>query len=121
MVVLSTCVSGLGFAGQDGIYGLQRALKKSGVKSQLVSLWNIEDEPTSIFVTSFYRYYIQTNDKFKSLKLAQQALCVAHNGCYNHPKYWASFVLIDGIDHDRQGNADVRKKKILPESLNIRE
>lgn len=119
MVVLSTCVSGLGFAGQDGIYGLQRALKKSGVKSQLVSLWNIEDEPTSIFVTSFYRYYIQTNDKFKSLKLAQQALCVAHNGCYNHPKYWASFVLIDGIDHDRQGNADVRKKKILPESLNI--
>ena len=111
MVVLSACVSGLGFENLDGLYGLQRAFKKAGVRSQLVSLWNIDDEATSIFVTSFYRYYIQTDDMFRALKLAQQALCLAHNGRYNHPKYWATFILIDGIDHNKQGLA-VGKKKV---------
>ena len=111
MVVLSACVSGLGFENLDGLYGLQRAFKKAGVRSQLVSLWNIDDEATSIFVTSFYRYYIQTDDMFRALKLAQQALCLAHNGRYNHPEYWAAFILIDGIDHNKQGLA-VGKKKV---------
>lgn len=98
MVILSTCVSGLGISGEDGVYGLQRAFKKAGVKSQIVSLWEIEDEATSIFVTSFYRYYVQLRDKFRALKLAQQALCVADKGRYNHPQYWAAFILVDGVD-----------------------
>ena len=78
----------------------------------MVSLWNIDDEATSIFVTSFYRYYIQTDDMFRALKLAQQALCLAHNGRYNHPEYWAAFILIDGIDHNKQGLAMGKKKKV---------
>lgn len=110
LVVLSACVSGLGLAGQDGQYGLQRAFKKAGVKSQLVSLWDIDDEATSIFFTSFYRYYIQLKDMFRALKLAQQALCRAKNGRYNHPRYWATFILLDGMDQTKSKISSKKKK-----------
>lgn len=103
MAILSTCGSGLGLEGEDGIYGLQMAFKKAGVESLLVSLWDIDDEATSIFITSFYRYYIQSYDMFQALKLAQQELCLANNGMYNHPKYWKSFILLDGIEKTPKG------------------
>ena len=42
MVVLSACKSGQGKATSEGLYGLQRAFKKAGVGTIVMSLWNVK-------------------------------------------------------------------------------
>jgi len=36
--------------------------------------------------------------KHKSLKEAQKHLRQVENGKYDNPKYWASFILLDGLN-----------------------
>ena len=54
MVVLSACKTGQGKATPEGLYGLQRAFKKAGVGTVVMSLWNVSDKTTSEFMTTFY-------------------------------------------------------------------
>ena len=54
LVVLSACVTGKGFVGEDGVVGLQRGFKMAGVNSILMSLWSVEDLSTSLLMTYFY-------------------------------------------------------------------
>ena len=98
MVTLSACETALGEISGDRVFGLQRGFKKAGVQSQLVSLWPVNDEATSVFMTSFYKYYITSNSKYRALRLAQQALCRAYDGKYDDTRFWGAFILIDGVD-----------------------
>ncbi len=91
LFVLSGCQSGEGKMSQDGVAGLQRALKRAGVKTMLVSLWNVNDEVTKEFMIAFYDNLIKYQDKYKAYKTAQLQI----KKKYNAPYYWASFVLID--------------------------
>ncbi len=101
LVTLSACKTGLGDITSEGIYGIQRAFKKAGVQSELVSLWDVDDEATSFFMKSFYRYYFESKHKLQSLRFAQQALTQYRGGKYNDRKYWSAFVLVDGINNQR--------------------
>ncbi|MEO1254923.1 MAG: CHAT domain-containing protein [Bacteroidota bacterium] len=91
LVVLSACETARGdvFDG-EGVFGLQRALKKAGAESLLLSLWKIPDEATVKLMKLFYLAYLTGKSPSNSLKKAQQQLRKE----YPSPYYWASFKLI---------------------------
>ena len=99
LVVLSACETGLGDVDKiNGVIGLQRGFKKAGVKSVLMSLWKVDDEATKILMVEFYRNLMDGKTKHQSLKNAQRYLRQVQNGKYDKPEYWASFIMLDGIN-----------------------
>ena len=72
LLVLSACETGIGEIKGDGVFGLQRGFKKAGTMSILMSLCQVDDLSTNLFMTEFYRDYISGESKQKSLKLAQK-------------------------------------------------
>ena len=94
LVVLSACKTGLGQQIRgEGIMGLSRAFLSAGTATVLVSLWNVPDKSTSVFMTSFYQALVKKGmRKAAALKRARQELI--QSGKFSHPYYWAPFVLI---------------------------
>lgn len=109
LVVLSACQTGLGDIEQgEGVFGLQRGFKKAGANSILMSLWEVDDKATQILMTQFYRNLLFGQSKRQSLLNAQKNLREYWNAngeqCYNSPKYWAAFILLDGFDKKLEDN-----------------
>ena len=99
LVVLSACQTGLGDIAQgEGVFGLQRGFKKAGANSILMSLWEVDDKATQIMMTQFYRNLLSGQSKRQSLLSAQKYLRKVDDGRYDEPKYWAAFILLDGIN-----------------------
>ncbi|EDN69457.1 protein conserved in bacteria [Beggiatoa sp. PS] len=56
-------------------------------------MWSIDDKATSILMNKFYQQLQQKGlSKAKALQTAQQYLLGYYR--YQHPAYWASFLLI---------------------------
>lgn len=91
LVVLSACETGLGDNLFDGIFGLQRAFKKAGAKSILMSLWKIDDKTTSEYMSLFYNNLTSGLSKHESYKRTVAEM----KKKYRDPYYWASFILLD--------------------------
>ena len=91
LVVLSACKSGLGEVSRDGVYGLQRAFKKAGVKSIVMSLWAIDDSVTQDFMIHFYKGLASGLSKAKALLQAKMLI----REKYPHSNDWTAFVLLD--------------------------
>ena len=98
LVVLSACQTALGDVDNEGVYGLQRGFKKAGAKTILMSLDKVDDEATKILMVEFYKNLMAGNSKYQSLKKAQQHLRKVDNGKYDKPEFWASFILLDGLN-----------------------
>lgn len=98
LVVLSACESALGDISNGGVYGLQRGFKKAGANTIVMSLDKVDDEATRILMVEFYRNLMRGKTKRQSLQEAQQYLRRVNNGKYNDPKYWASFIMLDGLN-----------------------
>ena len=91
LVTLSGCGTGLNVVvGGDELLGLVRGLLYAGARSVLVSLWDVNDQSTARFMTSFYRHLAVCPDKAEALRRAMSDL----RGEWDHPYYWAPFVLI---------------------------
>ena len=97
LVVLSACKSGAGDVYDEGVMGLQYGFKKAGVKSILMSLDNVDDKATQLLMVEFYKNLLSGKSKHDSLRDAQRYLRTTENGKYSDPKYWASFIMLDGI------------------------
>lgn len=93
MVVLSACQSGQGKATSEGLYGLQRAFKKAGVGTMILSLWNVNDKATADFMTTFYTQLAGPChwDKHRAFDAARNII----KEKYPNPFYWAAFVMLD--------------------------
>ena len=91
LVVLSACGTGLGDIRPDGVYGLRLAFKRAGVRTVVMSLWDVNDESTSLMMTTFYRHLMSGDGKRKAFRKAREAV----RKKYHDPYYWAPFVMVD--------------------------
>lgn len=98
LVVLSACESALGDIDNGGVYGLQRGFKKAGANTILMSLDKVDDDATKLLMVEFYKNLISGKSKHQSLKDAQKFLRSVENGKYDNPRYWASFIMLDGLN-----------------------
>lgn len=98
MTILSACQTGRGDVNNEGVLGLQRGFKKAGVYTILMSLDKVDDEATKILMVEFYRNLMNGMSKHQSLKDAQTYLRQVENGKYDKPEYWASFIMLDGLN-----------------------
>ena len=98
LVVLSACQTGLGDTSSQGTFGLQRGFKKAGANTILMSLNKVDDEATRILMVEFYRNLMSGKTKHQSLRDAQKYLRKVENGKYDKPEYWASFIMLDGLN-----------------------
>lgn len=120
LAVISACQSGLGYVTSDGVFGIQRGLKNAGVKSLLLSLWNVDDEATSLLMSCFHKNLqdgMSVHEAFMSARkslilLADRqsaslkpfnpgTLTVQVSGGkskYKLPQCCDAFILIDAID-----------------------
>ena len=91
VVVLSACETGLGEITDEGVYGLQRAFKNAGVKSIIMSLWEVDDDATSFMMQSFYQNLLNGMNKRDAFESAQKEV----KKKYSDPRYWAAFIMLD--------------------------
>jgi CHAT domain-containing protein len=92
LVTLSACKTGLGLrVSGEGVLGLSRAFINAGARAVLVSLWEVPDESTALFMEEFYRLLAQGIDKVEALKKAKEYLRMKG---YENPFFWAPFILI---------------------------
>lgn len=106
LCVLSACSTASGRKSSEGVFGLPRAFKLAGVKTIMVSLWDVDDKATELLMDNFYKYlklgfsplisltksqldvrnHIDENDYLKGLDNVHR---------YENPFYWAGFILLD--------------------------
>lgn len=92
LIVLSACNTGLGDIDKvDGVFGLQRGLKRAGAKTVLMSLWKVPDKETIGLMRMFYKELLNGNTPQQSLKSAQKQMMAEGKT----PYYWAGFILLD--------------------------
>ncbi len=93
LVVLSACNTGNGELKKgEGIMSLSRALIHAGVRSSVVSLWEVPDKETSEIMVDFYKNLKKGDRKDVALSKAKENFLVK-NPMKNHPFYWTGFIL----------------------------
>ena len=91
LLVLSACETLTG--DKRAALGLAGVAVRAGARSTLGSLWQVNDEATSLLMSNFYQELAQQNlTKVEALRQAQ--LSLLKNPRFDAPFYWASFVLL---------------------------
>lgn len=91
LLVLSACETALGDISSDGVYGLQRAFKMAGVETIIMSLWEVDDKASALFMSYFYEALTTGKNKHEAFVSAQSQL----KEKYSDPYYWAAFIMLD--------------------------
>lgn len=112
IVVLSACNTALGEVTTEGVWGLQRAFKQAGAQTIVMSLWQVDDEATAVFMQYFYEALLKGRQALAKavsidVEIAEHifnyphdALATAQRRMRQHPKYsapyyWAGFIVVD--------------------------
>lgn len=92
LLTLSACQTA---AGDDrAALGLAGIAIKAGARSALATLWYINDQSSSDLVTAFYRQ-LQDPSISRARALQRAQLQLLNVPGYEHPGYWAPFLLIN--------------------------
>jgi CHAT domain-containing protein/Flp pilus assembly protein TadD len=92
LLTLSACNTAMGDrANGREIEGFAMLAQNQGAKSVLASLWSVYDESTGEFMQKFYQKN-QSLNKAQALQQVQKYFI--EEGEYEHPFYWAPFILI---------------------------
>jgi CHAT domain-containing protein len=91
-LMLSACETA---AGDDrAALGLAGVAIKAGASSAIATLWFINDQASSDLVSDFYRE-LQNPGTTKALALRRAQVKMVDDPIYNHPAYWAPFLLLN--------------------------
>jgi CHAT domain-containing protein len=92
LLTLSACETAVG--DNRAALGLAGIAIKSGARSALATLWQIDDRATSELVAEFYR---QLKDPAisRAIALKRAQLKLLNDRSYDHPSYWSPFILIN--------------------------
>ncbi|GAB4183360.1 MAG: CHAT domain-containing protein [Wenzhouxiangellaceae bacterium] len=93
LVVLSSCDSGVGVSIQgEGPMSLARPFFIAGADQVIASLWKVSDLATAELMDAFYHYLLQEKlPASAALRKAQNHMRESEH--WQHPYYWAGFVL----------------------------
>jgi CHAT domain-containing protein/Tfp pilus assembly protein PilF len=94
LVVLSACETGLGEEVKgEGLVGLTRGLMYAGAARVVVSLWNVDDEATSLLMSQFYSQMLQQG-KTPAAALRAAQLKMWSQEQWRNPYSWSAFTLL---------------------------
>jgi CHAT domain-containing protein len=92
LLTLSACQTA---AGDDrAALGLAGVAIKAGARSALATLWHIDDQASSELVSEFYRQ-LQDPALSRAKALQRAQLKLLSHWRYEHPGYWAPFLLLN--------------------------
>jgi CHAT domain-containing protein/tetratricopeptide (TPR) repeat protein len=92
-VVLSACNTGSGNVSHaEGVMSLGRAFMTAGAESVTVSLWEVSDESTQLFMQEYYKNLLGGKSKAEALSISRSFLFADKR--FSNPFYWAPFILI---------------------------
>lgn len=94
MLVLSACQTATG--DERASLGLAGVAMRSGARSTLATLWNVDDKSTAEFMVRFYKELIEEKlSKAEALRKTQEAFLKGDMGeREKHPYFWGAFVLV---------------------------
>jgi len=96
LVALPACQTGLGIdQSGEGVMSMGRAFQYAGARSVLMSLWSVAEGPAVKLVEGFFGRITQGDNKQQSLQFARSDL---RQQGYDHPFFWAAFVLVGEAD-----------------------
>jgi len=100
LVVLSACQSGLGqYYRGEGIVSLVRPLLAAGVPTVVASLWPVDSKATSDLMVEFHKQRKLTAGVQAAEALRRAQIALART--YEHPFYWAPFIVVGGRSSSR--------------------
>ncbi len=91
LLVLSACQTAGG--DQGAALGLGGLAMRSGVRSVVATLWSVNDQSTAALMARLYQELAQ-HRLTRGSALRQAQLSLLQSGLYQHPYYWAPFVLL---------------------------
>ncbi|PSN17661.1 hypothetical protein C7271_16550 [filamentous cyanobacterium CCP5] len=91
LLVLSACETASG--DQRAALGLAGVAVRAGARSTLASLWSLDDETTALLMDQFYRA-LKTPGITRAAALQAAQTAILNNPRYEHPRYWAPYVLV---------------------------
>lgn len=92
LVVLSACQTAQGQVTVEGLYGLQRAFKKAGAGTLVMTLWKVRDSVAEYFATAFYHdLFTYKGNKHAAFESARNKV----REKYDDPFDWACFIMVD--------------------------
>ncbi|MCH2042708.1 MAG: CHAT domain-containing protein [Saprospiraceae bacterium] len=107
LVVLSACETGIGkYQRGEGIESIGRSFMYAGIPSILMTLWNLNDESSSIIIPMFYENLNKGMEKDEAIRQAKLSFLDRIDAHSAHPALWACFVQL----------GDYSKIKLSPKS-----
>jgi CHAT domain-containing protein len=96
LLTLSACSTAKGDAAKDGLemdsLGMIAQQKDAG--AVLATLWDVNDASTSLLMSDFYSRWLANPADGKAESLRQAQLALVKKPKYEHPFFWAPFILI---------------------------
>lgn len=110
LLVLAGCSTSIGYRTNEGNINLPRAFTMAGVKSMMVSSWDIDERSSLMLIELWLQYLYEGLSKSEALRRAQGDFLQSATARLSAPLYWGAFSVIGDERPIR-----IRGKSYLPQ------